>query len=177
MTRFYLLSTHYRSPIEFSLERLQEAGVAYQRLRTPLERAGAWTAPDGADSGRGARRRRSPRRTGSSTRRWTTTSTRRQALGHLFDLARAVNRALDEGGGADAIQAARVLYQLGSILGLFWKAPAGESWPQDVLDLAKMRDIARQEKNWKLSDELRNQLSDKGVVVEDGPQGQNLKRK
>src|SRR5512134_2437196 len=50
-TRFYLLSTHYRSPIEFSLERLNEAGVAYQRLRTPLERAGAWTAPDGPAPG------------------------------------------------------------------------------------------------------------------------------
>src|SRR5207247_9318723 len=46
VVRFYLLSTHYRSPIEFSHERLGEAGVACQRLRTPLERAAAWTAAD-----------------------------------------------------------------------------------------------------------------------------------
>ena len=44
MVRFYLLSTHYRSPIEFTLERLTEAGVAYARLRSPLERADAWGA-------------------------------------------------------------------------------------------------------------------------------------
>ncbi|MBI3539317.1 MAG: cysteine--tRNA ligase, partial [Candidatus Eisenbacteria bacterium] len=44
IVRYYLLSTHYRSPIDFTLERLSEAGVAYQRLRSPLERADAWTA-------------------------------------------------------------------------------------------------------------------------------------
>ena len=41
-TRFYLLSTHYRSPIEFSLERLKEPADAYQPLRPPLERANPW---------------------------------------------------------------------------------------------------------------------------------------
>ena len=42
VVRYYLLSTHYRSPIEFNEERLAEAAVAHQRLRGGLERAGAW---------------------------------------------------------------------------------------------------------------------------------------
>src|SRR5438132_1357840 len=42
VVRYYLLSTHYRSPIDFSEERLAEAAVAHQRLRSMLERAGAW---------------------------------------------------------------------------------------------------------------------------------------
>ena len=57
------------------------------------------------------------------------------ALGHLFDLSRVVNKALDDaeraGGGAaqaEAAAAAHRLYALGGILGLFWKAPAGEAW-------------------------------------------------
>jgi cysteinyl-tRNA synthetase len=99
------------------------------------------------------------------------------ALGHLFDLARAVNRALDEGAGAEGVQAARKLYQLGGILGLFWKAPAGEEWPAEVLEIAARRDQARKAKDWKASDELRDQLAERGVLVKDGPGGQELKKK
>jgi cysteinyl-tRNA synthetase len=175
-TRFYLLSTHYRSPIEFSLERLAEAGVAYQRLRTPLERANAWTAADGPAPGgelgravaEGERLFHEAMQDDFNTA---------QALGHLFDLARAVNRSLDEGGGADAIQGARALHRLGGILGLFWKPPAGEAWPAEVLELVEARAAARKAKDWKQSDALRDRLAELGAIVEDGPQGQKLKRK
>src|SRR4029077_4530404 len=44
VVRYYLLSTHYRSPIEFSVERLNEAGVAHQRLGAVLERGRSWEA-------------------------------------------------------------------------------------------------------------------------------------
>ncbi len=176
VTRFYLLSTHYRSPIEFSLERLQEAGVAYQRLRTPLERAGAWTAPEGSAPG-GALGEAVAEADRLFHEAMDDDFNSAQALGHLFDLARAVNRALDEGGGADAIQSARALYRLGGILGLFWTAPAGESWPAEVLELAAARVQARKDKDWKRSDEIRNALAELGVLVEDGSQGQKLKRK
>ena len=175
-TRFYLLSTHYRSPIEFSLERLKEAGVAYQRLRTPLERAGVWGAADGPAPG-GELGQAVAEADRLFHEAMDDDFNSAQALGHLFDLARAVNRALDEGGGADAIQAARALFRLGGILGLFWKAPAGESWPPEVLALAEARVAARKAKDFKKSDELRDQLAALGVVAEDGPQGQKLKKK
>jgi len=175
-TRFYLLSTHYRSPIEFSLERLAEAGVAYQRLRTPLERANAWTAPDGpAPGGELGRAVADADRLFHEAMQDDFNTA--QALGHLFDLARAVNRSLDEGGGADAVQGARALYRLGGILGLFWKPPAGEEWPAEVLELVEARAAARKAKDWKLSDALRDRLAGLGAIVEDGPQGQKLKRK
>ena len=175
-TRFYLLSTHYRSPIEFSLERLNEAGVAYQRLRTPLERANVWAAPDGPAPG-GALGQAVADADRLFHEAMQDDFNSAQALGHLFDLARAVNRALDEGGGADAIQGAKALYRLGAILGLFWKAPAGEEWPAEVAALVEARAEARKAKDWKKSDEIRDRLAELGAVVEDGPQGQKLKRK
>ena len=95
----------------------------------------------------------------------------------LVPKARHPDRALDEGGGAEAAQAARALHRLGGILGLFWKPPASEAWPADVLALAEQRSAARKSRNWKLSDELRDRLTALGVAVEDGPQGQRLKRK
>ena len=178
VTRFYLLSTHYRSPIEFSLERLKEAGVAYQRLRGPLERADVWSIgnqrlpePGGA---LGEAVRDADRLFHEAMDDDFNTA---QALGHLFDLARAVNRALDEGGGAEARAAAQALYRLGWILGLFWKAPAGEAWPAEVTALVAEREAARKAKDWKRSDALRDQLAALGVVVEDGAQGQKLRRK
>jgi len=176
VTRFYLLSTHYRSPIEFSTERLAEAGVAYARLRGPLERANTWAVADGPAPGGelGEAVARAEQLFHEAMHDDFNTA---GALGHLFDLARAVNRALDEGGGAEAVQGARALHRLGAILGLFWKPPAGEAWPAEVQALAEQRANARKARNWKLSDELRDKLAALGVAVEDGAQGQRLKRR
>jgi len=177
ITRFYLLSTHYRSPIEFSLERLEEAGVAYARLRGPLERTQAWTVADGPAPG-GALGEAVAEADRLFHEAMDDDFNSAAAVGHLFDLARAINRALDEGGGSEAVQGARRLLALGSVLGLFWKAPAAEAaWPAEVTALAEARVAARAAKDWKRSDELRDQLAALGVLVEDGPQGQKLKRK
>jgi cysteinyl-tRNA synthetase len=176
VTRFYLMSTHYRSPIEFSTERLAEASVAYARLRGPLERANAWGTADGpAPGGPLGEAVRNAEQLFHEAMQDDFNSA--GALGHLFDLARAVNRALDEGGGAEAIQGARTLYRLGAILGLFWLAPTRETWPAEVVALADQRLAARQAKDWRRSDELRDQLAALGVLIEDSSQGQRLKRK
>ncbi len=176
VVRYYLLSTHYRSPIEFSEERLAEAAVAYQRLRSPLERTAAWATRGGPAPGgplgeavAGAER--------LFHEAMDDDFNSAKAIGHLFDLSRAVNRAIDEGLGAEAEAASRALLRLGGILGLFWKAPAGEDWPAAVVELAARREAARKGKDWAASDAIRKQLHDLGVLVEDTAQGQKLKRK
>jgi cysteinyl-tRNA synthetase len=176
VVRFYLLSTHYRSPIEFTLERLTEAATAYERLRAPLVRANVWgaaagPAPGGELGEAVATAERSFREAMDDD------FNTAKALGHLFDLARAVNRALDEGGGAEAREGARRLYTLGGILGLFWKVPGAEAWPPEVLSLADRREAARKARDWKQADSLRHELLALGVVVEDGPQGPRLKKR
>jgi len=180
VVRYYLLSTHYRSPIDFTLERLKEAGTAYLRLQLPLERADVW-----ALVAAGGERRDASGALGDAV-----AEARRlfaeamdddfntaRAIGHLFDLAREVNRALDEGAGVEARLAARALYDLGQVLGLFWKAPAGESWEPNVLELVEAREAARKSKQWGRADEIRASLLELGVLVEDSPQGPKLKRK
>ena len=180
VVRYYLLSTHYRSPIDFTLERLREAGTAYQRLRLPLERADVWgmTAADseGRDAGGELGEAvREARRLFSEAMDDDFNSAR--AIGHLFDLAREVNRALDERAGPEARLAARALYELGQVLGLFWKAPAPDSWDSEVTALVEAREAARKSRQWARADELRATLLEHGVVVEDGPQGPKLKRR
>jgi len=176
VVRFYLLSTHYRSPIEFTLERLTEAATAYERLRAPLVRAGVWTLTPGPAPGGelGEAVATAERSFGEAMDDDFNTA---RALGHLFDLARAVNRSLDEGGGPEAREGARRLYALGGILGLFWKVPGAETWAPEVLALADRREVARKARDWKQADALRNELLALGVVVEDGPQGPKLKKR
>jgi cysteinyl-tRNA synthetase len=176
VVRYYLLSTHYRSPIEFTLERLSEAGVAYQRLRSPLERADAWDAPDGPDPGGelGEQLEAAGRLFHEAMDDDFNSA---KAIGHLFDLSRQVNRALDDGLGSAARVAARRLLNLGAVLGLFWKAPAGEAWSPEVLHLVEAREAARKARNWAEADRLRGELLGLGVVVEDSPGGAKIKRR
>jgi cysteinyl-tRNA synthetase len=178
VVRYYLLSTHYRSPIDFSHERLAEAGVAYQRLRTPLERAGIWAdagPPSGEAAGPLGEAVAEARRLFAEAMDDDFNTAR--AIGHLFDLARDVNRGFDEGVDREARLAARALYDVGQILGLFWKAPAGERWTTEVLALVEEREQARKSRDWKQADALRARLLEQGVLVEDGPQGPRLKRR
>jgi cysteinyl-tRNA synthetase len=176
VVRYYLLSTHYRSPIDFSHERLEEAGVAYQRLRSPLERAAAWEESGGARPGGelGQAVADAERLFGEAMDDDFNSA---KAIGHLFDLSRQVNRALDDGLGLEARAGAGALLRLGGILGLFWKRPGGETWSPDVLSLVEARERARKAREWKEADVLRQRLLDLGVQVEDGPGGPKLRRR
>ena len=176
VVRYYLLSTHYRSPMEFSEERLEEAGVAYRRLRAVLERAGVWDGEDGAPAG-GELGERVAEAEFLFHESMDDDFNSAKAIGHLFDLSRHVNRALDEGLGSEALAAARALLRLGAVLGLFWRAPGAEAWEADVLALAQAREGARKARDWKKADALRKDLLDRGVLVEDAAEGFRLRRK
>jgi cysteinyl-tRNA synthetase len=175
VVRYYLLSTHYRSPMEFSEERLQEAGVAYQRLRAVLERAGAWSAAEGSPAS-GELGERVAEAEFLFHESMDDDFNSAKALGHLFDLSRHVNRALDEGLDAEARAGAKALLRLGGLLGLFWRAPGAEAWDAGVLALAEEREGARRARDWKKADALRKELLDLGILVEDSAAGFRLKR-
>ncbi|MBI4363936.1 MAG: class I tRNA ligase family protein, partial [Candidatus Latescibacteria bacterium] len=203
--RFYLQSTHYRSPIEWNEDRLREAGVAYGRLRAALasaeraagtlaERAGAGARGSGSSApgadGAGARAEK-----GSTLGAQAEEAARAfgeameddfnsaKAQGHLFDLAKAINRAAES---ADASpedrsalpEAGRTLRRLGETIGLFWgSGPAEPDVPEEVQALVRERDKARVEKQWKRADELRVEIESLGFLLEDQKGGTRARRK
>jgi len=107
------------------------------------------------------------------------------ALSVLFDLARALNRARD----SDPTEAARLgglLRELGDVLGLLQTDPetylrAGDQ-SEDGLDDATIdallaeRQQARKDRNFARADEIRDQLAEQGVVIEDGAEGTTWRR-
>ena len=175
LVRFYLSSTHYRSPIEFSLERLTEARTAYARIRQPMDRFGGFDPAPGAATG--AMADAIAEAETSFTEAMNDDANTARAIGYLFDLAREVNRAGEAGDAEPARAGAQALRRLGGLIGLFWMAPssAEPEWPAEVLDLVARREAARKARNFKESDELREKLKALGVVVEDGAQGPRIK--
>ena len=178
LVRFYLASTHYRSPIEFSLERLTEARTAYTRIRQPMDRFGAFDDAAGETTATGAMADAIAEAGTRFHEAMNDDVNTARALGYLFDLAREVNRAGEAGDAGQARAGARELRRLGGLIGLFWTPPAAaaDEWPAEVLDLVARREAARKAKNFKESDEIRDALRARGLVVEDSAQGPRLKR-
>ncbi|NNF05805.1 MAG: cysteine--tRNA ligase [Candidatus Eisenbacteria bacterium] len=179
--RFYLQSTHYRSPIEFIEERLREAEKAYGKLRNTLLEAAKRTLAgehprEEEIQAEGAKHRE------AFIEAMSDDFNTARALGSLFDLSRTINRALDEtpGSKSPAVQSAvDSLFELGQVLGLFWLPleDEGEDIPEEIQALLKQRNDARASKDWAKADEARDALAAAGWVVEDRADGPRLKRK
>jgi cysteinyl-tRNA synthetase len=98
------------------------------------------------------------------------------AIGALFELVRASNYILDENAsGADAKLALDALNEMSGVLGILYRDMT--VLPDEVADLAAQRAEARVQKNWELSDELRDRIISMGYTVEDTAEGQKVKKK
>ncbi len=205
--RFFLLSAHYRSPLDFSDQNLTEAEAGMERIYGALAGIDELLATGG--EGRGGNidaagltdaERELQEKSGSLLERFKEAMdddfNTAQALGHLFDLVRAVNRALAEEGGKSG--AGRALFavtrerigEIGKVLGVFITEPAAylarikarkaaglEIEPAEVERLIAERAAARKAKDFKKSDEIRDYLLDRNIQLLDGPQGTTWKVK
>ncbi|MBU1699725.1 MAG: cysteine--tRNA ligase [Candidatus Eisenbacteria bacterium] len=176
--RYYLFSTHYRSPIEFSDERLEEAGKAYGRLAETKKRAEEALGdlnsvprnrladlengdPLPADVMEKAREFLASMNDDFNTAR---------ALGFLFETSHIVNRLVDEEvktGGGSAAAAFGILKEMMDLLGIRWPASVECEAPDDICRLAQQRAEARSAKNWQEADRLREEIQAKGWEVAD----------
>ena len=177
--RLYLMATHYRSPIEYDEERLNETFTGFNRLRAPLIEV--------ATRGEGGPKH--PREDDIDSARETTVSAfyeamsddfnTPRAIASLFDLSRLLNRALDEVSGpvSPAVLAgAAKLRELGEVLGLFWTPLVIEvKVPEEILAKIEEREDARKAKDWARADALRDEVAALGWVIEDRAGGARVK--
>jgi len=167
--RLWVLGTHYRNPLEFAEERLQEAGRALERLRGPIVRARKY--PD--EAGAALSSELAAFRTGFVDAMDDDFNTP-QALGVLFEMTNALNR-LEGRSPAEFVAGARSLGSMLGVLGLDEAGPASADVPAElnaqIVGLIRARADARGARDWKRADALREELARLDVTVKDTPQG------
>ncbi len=173
--RLWLLSTHYRNPVEFSEERLVEAGRRLQRLvrlahDAPPSESGEPLADDLAAFSRAFE--------AAMDDDFNTP----QALAALAGLESALVEARDRApGSAEArgrfARGVEELVRLARTLGLLRHEIQVTGPPAEVEALVAERTAARQRRDWRRADEIRAAIGDRGWVVEDTPSGPRLARK
>jgi cysteinyl-tRNA synthetase len=198
--RFFILSAHYRSPIDFSDQNLNEAQTGLERIYSCL--AAIDTLLDGVHAGDETTMVESLPAVADELREKTELLIPRfreamdddfntaQALGVLFETVRATNRFLTECGSKTPATLAlisrvrRRFSEVGGVLGLFgsqasaWlggiksaKTSQLEISTEMIEQLIAERTAARKSKDFKRSDEIRDLLLQKGVQLLDSPQG------
>ncbi|MDR1069925.1 MAG: cysteine--tRNA ligase [Gracilibacteraceae bacterium] len=184
VVRFYLLGTHYRSPLDFDEEKLVMAAKGLERLKTAWRLAEeAALRPVAAKTELSAAAGPSFGEAAAAARRAFTEAmdddfNSAQAYAALFDLARDINTAVAAGDAHPAAlrEAAAALRELAAVLGLVI-APEeaaradGEKFAALMALIIDIRAAARAKKDWPTADMIRDRLKEAGLVIEDTPQG------
>lgn len=200
--RLFLVSSHYRSPIEFSNEQLRDGESSLGRYYSTISRINEFlscaqaSAPkvhkdiaEISDELAAVLDTFKDRFEEAMDDDFNTAL----AIGHVFELIRVINKFLDaKPQGKDArtlIERARdTLHLTSSVLNLFQRTPA--KWNLDLLAIKKIpfteveieqkieaRQIARENKDWALADSIRKELEEKGILLEDKKDGTGWKVK
>ena len=172
--RLWMLGTHYRNMIEWSEERVEEAARALDRFARLLRDAAAVRRAATAAALPPAFAEFRPRFERAMDDDFNTP----QALAALFDLVRALADARDRGPAASPpgafVAGVDELVQLARVLGLFGRDAAAEGPSAEVERLVAARVEARTRRDFKRSDELRDEIARLGWLVEDTPAGPRL---
>ena len=165
--RIFVLSSHYRSPLTYSEEALEAAEGGAERLLRVVSREDVASDADNDLDAKPYRQQ--------FIEAMDDDFNTPQALGILFDLARAINQAADSGTGFS--EAKKILSELAEEnLGLklslfdFIGLPSSELEEQ-VNQLIRERNTLRKAKQWKKADEIRDKLLGMNIILEDTPGG------
>ena len=174
--RMFMLGVQYRNPVNFSRDLILQAQTALERLRTAKERLGeakiapAKTAEDAAFLAQLADFKA---RFNEAMDDDLNTA---DAIGVLFEFARAANTFVTEPRGKAAIEAGKALFsELTGVLGLLTHEKA-EEFPTEATALLEERQTARKAKDFARADEIRDALKAMGLTVEDTANGPKLKK-
>ncbi len=168
VVRFFILRAHYRSPLNYSDQHLDDARQALTRLYTALK--GVDAAPLASIDYEDATARRFAEAMDDDFNT-------PEAVSVLFELANEVNRS-------QSPEHARLLRSLAAVLGLLERDPeeflqAGSGTGitgEEIEKLIAARNAARKSKDFAQADRIRDELLDQGVTLEDGPGGTTWRR-
>jgi cysteinyl-tRNA synthetase len=181
--RYYFLGSHYRNPMDFSFQGLEEAARGIERIYETLDRVARSNAAKTTVSADGSLMELFRREMDDDF------NTPR-ALALVFDEVRSLNRLLDDQRTENIAGRSAALRQICEVLGLLGERPEEffrrkkDRWlaqqgltPVDMERLIAERNRARNQRNWQEADRIREELEKKGVLLEDTPAGTQWKVK
>ena len=164
VVRFFMLSAHYRSPINFSDSLMAAAKTGLERLYTVRERLLALSKGDGALPEEVAEKRT------KFLAAMDDDLNTADAISALFEMARAINILLDAGGENAAGACLAAFDELAGILGILQEERKDEV-DAEVEALIEKRQAARREKDFAAADAIRAELLAMGIILEDTREG------
>lgn len=166
--RYFLVSSQYRSPINYSVEIIEQAKNSLERLyncRDNIDFA-LKNAADGGEIPAFVVERKNEFISAMEDDLNTA-----DALAAIFMLVRDINTAISDGVGKAALNAfADIFDQLTGVLGLVYNRKT-DALDSEIEELIEKRTAARQAKDFKTADEIRDRLKEMGIILEDTPQG------
>lgn len=177
VVRFFMLSAHYRKPMNFSDAELNQAKVALERIENSLIRAHSLQQEAIQEAGNSATELKEQLELAKNrfVEAMDEDFNTAQAIGVIFELVRELNKALDESLNAEGFarvqETKEYLYHiLHEVLGVAVEIETVmEDLTVDLVEfILELRRDARTEKNWALSDKIRDRLLEMGIQIKDG---------
>jgi cysteinyl-tRNA synthetase len=169
--RFFLLSNHYRSPLDFNEQSLAAAQAAVNRIREVMLKL--TPSPTSSDALGDA----PATALNSITESMDDDLNTPAAFAALFEFIRSLNAVLASGplSPVDVAAAQNVFSMVSNVFGII--PSGGAALPDDIQKLVDERHAARERKDWASSDELRDRIAGLGYTVDDTPYGPLVKPK
>ena len=172
--RFFLLSGHYRSPINFSDVLMEQSKQGYERIATAIETL-EFLKTNGSDEAmadEAAKIASLDKHREKFIEVMDDDLNTADGIAAIFELVSEINLDVKDGASkAFAEEALRRIKELTDVLGLFGGKDEEEGLGDDIQALIDERQAARKAKNWARADEIRDQLAAMGITLKDTPQG------
>jgi cysteinyl-tRNA synthetase len=173
--RFFMLSAQYRSPLNFSREQMEQAKSGLERIHTAAQRLKELTGKASQKAMTDEERAAGQAFLTSFEEAMDDDFNTAEASAAIFDLVKYSNSNAGTMGREQAEYLFGILVKMTDILGI----PAvkeQELLEEDIIKLIEERTEARKQKNWARADQIRNELSSKGILLEDTKDGVKWKR-
>ena len=172
--RYLMISSHYRSPINYSVDIIDQCKASLTRLHTcrdsldfALNNAG-----DGEPENAAEIRAQMEARKQQFIEAMDDDLNTADGLAAVFELVRDINvSVLQSGSKALIADAIKLFDELTDVLGIVYPHEQADDLDAEVEKMIEARQAARKAKNWAEADRIRDELKDKGIVLEDTPQG------
>ena len=178
--RFFMLSAHYRSPLNFSADLMEASKNGLERILNAVERlkeleakAGAGSAPAEAESAGKAQVKELVEKYEAAMDDDFNTA---DAVSAIFELVKLANSTANEESSKEYVSYLKeTIEKLCDVMGIITEKKA-EILDSEIEAMIEARQQARKEKNFALADEIRGKLSDMGILLEDTREGVKWKR-